>query len=68
MEELEKKITDHELECAQRYGEILTKFAEHQGVMSAIKTSVSWNTKVIWVAFASIMAFELNTLFKLVGH
>ena len=68
MDELEKKINQHELDCVQRYGEILEKFAKHEGVMDSIKISIGWNTKIIWVAFASIMAFELNTLFKIVGH
>ena len=68
MDELEKKINQHELDCVQRYGEILEKFAQHQGAMDAIKISVGWNMKLIWFLFASVMAFELNTLFKLVGH
>ena len=68
MDELEKKINEHELDCVKRYGEIIERFTKHEGAMDAIKISVGWNTKLIWFVFASVMAFELNALFKLVGH
>ena len=61
MEAIEQKLNDHELECARRYGEFGERFAK-------LEAHAASNQKLVWAVFASIAAFELNAIFKLVGH
>lgn len=54
-------LAKHEKECAARYEVFSTEIA-------TLKTDAKWTQKLIWGVFISILGFELNALFKLVGH
>ena len=54
-------LKEHEISCKRRYGEINVAIKE-------IKTVGGFNTKLIWLVFAAIVGFELNAIFKIIGH
>ena len=61
MDSVEKKQYEHEIECAERYGQI-------QASITTLVTNQAWLTKLIWFIIAAILSFELNAVFKLIGH
>ena len=61
MDPIEAKLNAHELECERRYGQFGERFAK-------LETLVSNNQKLVWAVFISIAMFELNAIFKVVGH
>ena len=61
MDHVEQKLHDHELECEKRYGEI-------QASITTLATNQAWLTKLVWFVFTAVLGFELNAIFKLVGH
>ena len=61
IDEVRDKLDAHEKQCLERYGAFNTRFA-------TIETGIGWLTKILWAVFGAILLFELNALFKLVGH
>ena len=61
MDQVEQKLHDHELECEKRYGVI-------QASIATLITNQKWLTRIMWCVFTAIVGFELNALFKFIGH
>ena len=61
IEPLRTDLNNHILQDEKRYGEIQTKLATMGAKIDLLQ-------KLIWLVFASIAGFELNAIFKLVGH
>ena len=59
--EVAKNLSDHEKACLERYGHFSERFGKLEGTLGIL-------TKLIWLVFASVAAFELNALFKIIGH
>lgn len=61
LEELGDQLNGHEKDCIERNGEVNTRFAK-------LEVGIAWLTRIVWAVLGTILAFELNALFKLVGH
>ena len=65
MDHVEEKLHEHELECAKRYGVI-------HADMATLVTNQKWLTRLVWFVFTAIftaiVGFELNAIFKFIGH
>ena len=61
MNAIEDKLHDHEVECAKRYGEFQVSIA-------TLAANQAWLSKLIWFIIVAVLSFELNAIFKIVGH
>ena len=61
MPDLQEKFQSHEIDCEKRYGELRTRIGK-------IDTDMMWLKRAGLFIIGSILTFELNAIFKVIGH
>lgn len=64
---LREEMNRHELACKDSGARVMEKFAILEGHIALLEREASSTKKMVWLVFASLAAFELNAIFKLVG-